>query len=266
MTLNALRDMNINAAIRASNGNLFACCGRDVNVNAPMTTTNGSILLNAGQDVNVSSYHDNRRQYRAVRKADIHINAKMTLTRGSTIPARDWLASQSYADSRIFGTRVPGRRRDIDFCSARCGDDGHRRGGNDRLRSRLYFGTNRFLDQVRPHRRRRFDPADVLFTDANKLFDRTPSAVLSDLTPPPHRACRTGYTLVARPNATAAFDGGRRQRRRDRLRGYTLGGANADQYALSGPAASRPSELVGLDRRHTDPTPTPTPTPTQPPG
>ena len=53
LTLNDYRDVNINAPITATNGNIVACCGRDVNVNAALTTTNGSILLNAGQNVNI---------------------------------------------------------------------------------------------------------------------------------------------------------------------------------------------------------------------
>ena len=48
LTLNAFRDVNINAAITATNGNLVTCCGRDVNVDAALTTTNGSMLLSAG--------------------------------------------------------------------------------------------------------------------------------------------------------------------------------------------------------------------------
>jgi large exoprotein involved in heme utilization and adhesion len=88
LTLNALRDVNINAAITATKGNLVACCGRDVNVNAPVTTTNGSILLNAGQDVNVFfaiTTTDGNIVLCAGR--DIHVDAAITLTRGSTIPA-----------------------------------------------------------------------------------------------------------------------------------------------------------------------------------
>lgn len=53
LTLHAFRDVNINAPITATNGNLVVCCGRDVNVTAPITTTNGSVLLNAGRDVRV---------------------------------------------------------------------------------------------------------------------------------------------------------------------------------------------------------------------
>ncbi len=51
LTLNALRDVNINQSIVATNGNLVVCCGRDVNVRAAITTTNGSVSLNAGNDI-----------------------------------------------------------------------------------------------------------------------------------------------------------------------------------------------------------------------
>ena len=39
LTLNADRNVDINAAITATNGNLAVCCGQDVNVNAAITTT-----------------------------------------------------------------------------------------------------------------------------------------------------------------------------------------------------------------------------------
>jgi hypothetical protein len=53
LTLNAFRDVNVNAAITATNGNLVVCCGRDVNVAAAITTTNGSVLLSAGRNLNL---------------------------------------------------------------------------------------------------------------------------------------------------------------------------------------------------------------------
>lgn len=61
LTLLAVRDVNINAAITATNGNLVVCCGRDVNVNALITTTGsdgisntgGNVLLGAGRDINI---------------------------------------------------------------------------------------------------------------------------------------------------------------------------------------------------------------------
>ncbi|MEJ8835555.1 two-partner secretion domain-containing protein [Ramlibacter sp. AN1133] len=53
LTLNAAGDVNINAAVTTTRGNLVVCCGNDVNVNAPIVTTNGSVLLSAGRDVNI---------------------------------------------------------------------------------------------------------------------------------------------------------------------------------------------------------------------
>ena len=61
LTLLAARDVNVNAAITATNGNLVVCCGRDINVNAAITTTGtvatpnqgGNVLLSAGRDVNI---------------------------------------------------------------------------------------------------------------------------------------------------------------------------------------------------------------------
>ena len=53
LTLLAARDVNINAAVTTTRGNLVVCCGRDVNVNALITTTNGSVLLSGGRNINV---------------------------------------------------------------------------------------------------------------------------------------------------------------------------------------------------------------------
>lgn len=89
LTLNAHRDININAAITATNGNLVACCGRDVNVNAPITTTNGSVLLEGGRNVNV--YHaitTTDGNIALCAGHDLHIDAAITLTRGTTITAQ----------------------------------------------------------------------------------------------------------------------------------------------------------------------------------
>jgi filamentous hemagglutinin family protein len=49
LTLNAVRDVNINAAITATNGNLVACCGPRRERQCAITTKNGSVLLNAAR-------------------------------------------------------------------------------------------------------------------------------------------------------------------------------------------------------------------------
>ena len=90
LTLFAVRDINVNAAITATEGNFVACCGRDINVNAAITTTRGSVLLGADKgnlninapitttDGNLSLCAGN----------DIRIADQITLTRGSNIPAQ----------------------------------------------------------------------------------------------------------------------------------------------------------------------------------
>ncbi|MBC7378576.1 MAG: hypothetical protein H7346_14225, partial [Burkholderiaceae bacterium] len=54
LTLSAARDVNINADISPTRGNLVVCCGRDINVRAVVTTVNGSVLLSAGRDLNIT--------------------------------------------------------------------------------------------------------------------------------------------------------------------------------------------------------------------
>lgn len=89
LTLTAFRDVNINAAITATNGNLSVCCGRDVNVNGAITTVNGSILLAAGRNVSMAaavSATDGNISMCAGH--DVLVNAALTLVRGSSIPAQ----------------------------------------------------------------------------------------------------------------------------------------------------------------------------------
>lgn len=89
LTLLSPRDVNINAAITATNGNLLVCCGRDINVNAPITTTNGSVLLNAGRNVNV--YHamtTTNGNIALCAGHDVHIDAAVTLTDGAAVAAQ----------------------------------------------------------------------------------------------------------------------------------------------------------------------------------
>lgn len=89
LTLIAARDVNINAAITATNGNLVVCCGRDVNVNAAITTVNGSILLSAGNNVNVNAAMTTTDgNITMCAGNNINIRSALTLTRGSSIPSQ----------------------------------------------------------------------------------------------------------------------------------------------------------------------------------
>jgi filamentous hemagglutinin family protein len=267
LTLNALRDVNINAAITATNGNLVACCGRDVNVNAPVTTTNGSILLNAGQDVNVFfaiTTTDGNIALCAGR--DIHINAKMTLTRGSTIPAESLGLPVGLTLIAGSSGRGPGV------------------GGGTLIFAPLAPPTTVTVAPVTIN----YDPVSysaptdfstkfvltegaaltqrmLLFPDANKVFDGTPSAVLSGFNTTSTSGVPNGVTLVAGPNATAAFDNSAVGNDVGiTYAGYTLGGANADQYALAGSCCVSTFRTTGSITATPTPTPTPTPGVTPP--
>jgi len=50
LTLDAVRDINVNSAITATRGSFVANAGRDVNVKAVITTTDGNIILRADKD------------------------------------------------------------------------------------------------------------------------------------------------------------------------------------------------------------------------
>jgi filamentous hemagglutinin family protein len=89
LTLNAARDITINAAISPTNGNLSVCCGRDINLNGALTLVNGSALLGAGRNVTLAAAMTATDGNITVCAAnDINVGAAMTLTRGSVIPSQ----------------------------------------------------------------------------------------------------------------------------------------------------------------------------------
>ena len=92
LTLDAARDVNVNFAISATNGNLVVCCGRDINVNAAITTVNGSVLLSAGSNLILNStgaMTTTDGDITLCAGLNITIDGAITLTRGSSIPAQD---------------------------------------------------------------------------------------------------------------------------------------------------------------------------------
>ena len=92
LTLNAARDVNVNFAVTATNGNFVVCCGRDINVKAAITTTNGSVLLSAGRNftlVSSGAMTTTDGDITLCAGFNILIGGAITLTRGSTIPAQD---------------------------------------------------------------------------------------------------------------------------------------------------------------------------------
>ena len=148
LTLNAFRDLNINAPITATTAISSPAAGATSTSMRALTTTNGSILLNAGQNVNVfHAITTTDGNIALCAGHDVHIDAAVTLTRGSTIPAQSLglpvgLTLIAGAD----GHRPGRRRRDDHLRPARAADDGHGRAGDDPLQSGFLRRADRLLD------------------------------------------------------------------------------------------------------------------------
>jgi filamentous hemagglutinin family protein len=227
LTMNAFRDVNIDAAITATNGNVVACCGRDVNVNAPITTTNGSVLLNAGQNVNVfHAITTTDGNIALCAGHDVHIDAAVTLTRGSTIPAQSLglpvgLTLIAGADGTgpgvgggtlIFAPLSPPVTVTVAPVTINYNPVSYAAPTDFAIHFVLTEGaalTQRMM----------------LYPNGDKLFDGTTDAVLSGF----------NSTVFSGPGATATFDGATIGPSVGiTYSGYSLGGASADQYALAG--------------------------------
>ncbi len=89
LSLNAARDVNVNAPITATNGNVVICCGRNANLNAAITTTNGSVLVSSGRNVNVGVVTVTRGNLTLCAGLNVLISGAVTLTNAAV------LASQS---------------------------------------------------------------------------------------------------------------------------------------------------------------------------
>lgn len=90
LTLNAERDINVNAAITGTDGSLVTIAGRDVNVNADITTTTGNLSFIAVNDVDVNAATTiTTGNLTAVAGQNVNLNAAMTVTTGDIILRAD---------------------------------------------------------------------------------------------------------------------------------------------------------------------------------
>lgn len=252
LTLNALRDVNINAAITATSGNLVACCGRDVNVNAAITTTNGSVLL-SGRDINVFrtllnpltaiTVTDGNMELCAVRDINLNNAANpglaplMTQTRSSAIPAES-LASLGVPLGMTLNAGSGGTAPGVASGTVNFVNGG-------------VAGTFVTITGPAAPVTIRYNPTSYLtptdysldFTGtggpvtslmlvypggADKTFDGTTTAVFTALQGAP-----AGVTLVAGPGSIATFDTATAGVGKPvTFSGFTLAGANAANFSL----------------------------------
>lgn len=272
LTMNAFRDVVINAPISATKGNIVACCGRDVLVNAALTTVNGSILLDAGRDVRVfHAITTTDGNIALCAGHDVQIDAAVTLTRGSTIPAES------------LGLPVG-----LTLIAGAAGT-GPGVGGGTIIFAPLAPPTTVTVAPVRIN----YNPVSyaaptdfsinfvltegaaltqrmLLFPAGDKIFDGTNDVVLSGFNTNAVSGEPAGVTLVAGPDATATFDSSAVGSQVGiTYSGYSLTGANADQYALAGSCCTAGNRTTGsITAADTPPVVTPpddTPPPVTPP-
>jgi len=258
LTMNAFRDVVINAAISATNGNIVACCGRDVIVNAALTTVNGSISLSAGRDIRVfHALTTTAGNIRLCAGHDVHIDNAITLTRGSTIPAQSLglpvgLTLIAGADGTgpgvgggtiIFAPLAPPTTVTVAPVNIFYNPVSYA--------APTDFSTNFVLTEGAALTQKM-----LLFPNGDKVYDGTNTAVLSGFNTTAASGLPSGVTLVAGPGATAVFD--------DSsvgtgvgitYSGYSLAGPNADQYALADSCCTPGARTQGTITAAPTPTP-----------
>ena len=259
LTLRADSDVNINAPITATNGNLDVCCGRDVNVNAAITTTNGSVLLSAGRNVNqrgAITVTDGNLMMCAAN--DVNIFSAITVTRGTNDPTRSLGLPRGLtlsADTDGSGPGIAGGT--VTFAPLAP------KATVTAAPVAIYYNPISYTAPTDYSTRFTLTEGAALrsymlvfATGADRAYDGTTAATLTGLAGNP-----TGVSLVAGPGAVANYVSpsvGTAQA--ITYTGYTLQGANAGDYSLAfnccGPVVAHSTGTI---------TPTTTSPPPQPP-
>lgn len=231
LTLTADRNVDINAAITATNGNLVVCCGQDVNVNAAITTTNGSVLLAAGRDVNqraAITVTDGNLMMCAAN--DVNIFSAITVTDGTNDPTRSLGLPRGLtlsADTDGTGPGIEGGTVVIDSLAPKV--------TVTNAPVSIYYNpvsytaptsyANRFtLTEGAALRQYML----VFAAGGDKVFDGTTTTTLSGLVGNP-----AGLTLVAGPGSSANYDTPEAGNNKTiTFTGYTLAGSSSGAFAL----------------------------------
>ncbi|MBB6600280.1 filamentous hemagglutinin N-terminal domain-containing protein [Luteimonas sp. MC1825] len=259
LTLTANRNVDINAAITATNGNLAVCCGQDVNVNAAITTTNGSVLLAAGRDVNqfadITVTDGNLMMCAA---NDVNVAGAITLTRGTDDPTRSLGLARGLtlsADTDGTGPGIEGGTVVFDSLAPPATVTA--------APVAIYYNPVSYTAPTDYSTRFTLTEGAALrqymlvfATGGDRPYDGTTATTLTGLKGNPD-----GVILVAGPDAAADFDSPEEGTGGITYSGYTLGGPNAGAYALA-------VNCCGTVAAHTTGTITPAPTtppPTTPP-
>ena len=267
LRLEAVRDINVNAAITATNGNVVLCCGRDANIAAAITTTNGSILVNAGRNVTIQSVAaltvtDGNMALCAGH--DLVLNGAVVLTRGSTIPAQSLGLNPGMTLIAGFDGSGPGIGGGTLVFGATAPPivvTGPNAPVAIRYNPVSYATPTIFSPRFTLSGGAVVDARMSVFPKAEKVADGSTAITLNGFKTTTISGEPTGVVLVAGPGATAAFDSTvPGSNIGATYTGYALAGANAGQYALATSCCGEGARTTGTISAAT-PTPTPTPTP-----
>lgn len=246
LTLNASRDVNINRAVTAVNGNFVVCCGRDVNVNAAISTTNGSVLLSAGRNIGLGAAAamtttDGNMMMCAAN--DLNIGSALVLTRGSSIPSQSLGLPTGMVLSAGTGGTGPGTGGGT-LTFAPLAPPAAVTGPNADVRIDYnppsYAAPTDFSGRFTLTNGATLTQRMLVFgVSAAKTFDGSTATTLTGLEGNP-----AGVTLVAGPGSIANFDTAAPGIDKPiTFSGYTLAGPAASQFALPvsccGPAVAR---------------------------
>ncbi|HEY9399902.1 MAG TPA: filamentous hemagglutinin N-terminal domain-containing protein, partial [Luteimonas sp.] len=231
LTMTAAGDVNINAAITATNGNVSVCCGRDVNVNGAITTTNGSVLLAAGRDVNqraAITVTDGNLLMCAAN--DVNIFAALTLTRGTSDPTRSLglpFGLTLSADTDGTGPGIAGGTVVFDPLAPKATVT--KAPVNIYYNPVSYTAPTDYSTKFTLTEGATLSQYMLVFaTGGDKTYDGTTTTTLTGLKGDP-----LGVILVGGPSATANFDSPEAGVNKGiTFTGYTLAGVNAGAYAL----------------------------------
>jgi filamentous hemagglutinin family protein len=275
LTLNAARDVNVNKAITATNGNFVACCGRDVNVNAAITTTNGSVLLSAGRNISLNlsaAMTTTDGNIELCAGNDINVSgAAITLTNGSTIPSQSLglpsgmtlIAGNGGTGPGVVGPTptlniAPGTPP-ITVTQSKATITAVAIDYVPVTYSAPTDYSTKFVLTAVPS----FTQKMLVFPTGDKVFDGTTATTLTGFRSSPVTGGPTGVTLVAGPGATAAFDDPNVGSSIGiTYSGYSLGGADAAKYALAANCCVPGFRTSGAITAVTPPIPLPVPVPT----
>lgn len=235
LTLTASRDVNINAAVTAVDGNFAVCCGRDINVNGAISITEGSLLLSAGRNVNQNAAITVTDGNLAMCAAnDVNINRAITLTRGTSDPTRSLglsLGMTLRADTDGSGPGVAGGTIVFSPTAPLVTVDGPNAPVNLFYNPISYTSPSDFSNK--------FTLTDSLLTQKMLVFPEVVSSFGGAVSLAGLKGNPANVSLIADPGNTATFDTfDAGVNKTVSFTGYRLGGPDAARFALASSCCS----------------------------